>query len=512
VVQLRTCARRRNHLRAAGRLVQSVTVCFAALLAGCSDEPSSPSRQAAITTLRVTVSTSGADADADGYFVHIDRSIGPLPVQSNGSVMFFGLRVGSHTVELSGVAPNCVLDGGGPFVATISSPGLVTDTDLHVTCSALGSVRVTVATTGTDLDRNGYAVIANAVNRPGFASAEIRTSDATAVLRLAAGRYAIRFQGVAANCDGADLGPRELDVVSGVTQTLDFAVVCESPRRLAFVAAFDTPNAEIYTVRSDGTGMARLTNNNAVDTDPAWSPDGSRIAFTSERDVRRAIYVMNEDGSDVKRLTPLTWDSFRPAWSPDGSRIAFVSFRDGNTDLYVMNADGTGEQRLTNDIALDTDPAWSPDGARIAFSSERDGNAEIYVMNADGSAVTRLTNNKPADGHPAWSPDGTRLAFTTTQCNNAPYSNQCYPVVLIAGATVSPVEVGPGDDPAWSPDGRQIAVTRVVCDYYYYYYDFDCSNTGLGILVPFTNGTPGTQEAWDPQVTLGPHGKPTWRP
>ena len=497
-----TCAEDRRS--AARRSILTATfACFLAPLVGCSDDPSAP----AIGKLSVKVSTSGDDADPDGYLVIIDQTRRPVRVQANGSVVIYGVAVGSHSVDLIEVEPNCVVDGG-TAVATISSPGAVTDMDLHVTCSALGSVRVTVATTGTDLDGNGYTVVARATSFPGSVNGSLPTSDATTVLRLAAGRYVTALQGVAANCDGGDIGPREIDVVSGATQTLDFAVVCEPARRLAYVAAFETVNAEIYSIRSDGTGAVRLTNNLVEDTDPAWSPDGTRIAFTSRRDGWQAIYVMNEDGSNIMRLTPLTWASFHPAWSPDGTQIAFVSIRDViAADVYVMNADGTGERRLTDHRALDTDPAWSPDGARIAFSSERDGNAEIYVMNADGSGVTRLTTDTLQDGHPAWSPDGTRLAFSRTQCVGG-WSGYCYPGVYVTSLQGPPVAVGPGADPAWSPDGRKLAVRRLACDYY----DPTCSTVGLGILVPFMDANPGSQQAWDPELTAGQHGKPAWRP
>ena len=513
MVQLRVSTRRRSHCLAAAHFIACLRACFLALVVGCSDDPSAPPPplpKAAVGTLRVTVSTSGADVDTDGYQVSIDQSGTVLQLGSNGSVTFSGVKVGTYQVTLSGVAPNCVLDGGPSNVAVLSS-GIATDVSLHVTCSAFGNVRVTVATTGDDRDGNGYAVAVNGNPVSYFASADISTSDATAVVRVPAGHYTIQLRGLAANCDGADLGPRELDVVSGATDTLNFAIACEPARRLAFVVD-SSSNAEIYTVRSNGAGMLRLTSNDAEDTDPAWSPDGSRIAFTSARDGRRAIYVMNEDGSNVKRLTPLTWDSVRPTWSPDGSRIAYASDRGGNTDVYVMNADGTGEQRLTTHLARDSDPAWSPDGTRIAFASERDGHAQIYVMSADGSGVTRRANTSTVDTHPAWSPDGTRLAFTGTRCaEGAPFSVSCSSSVFVARLTGTPVEVGGGYDPAWSPDGRRIAVTKFVCDYYYYY-DGECSITGLGMLVPFTDGRSGFQQAWDPELTSGPHSKPAWRP
>jgi TolB protein len=122
---------------------------------------------------------------------------------------------------------------------------------------------------------------------------------------------------------------------------------------------------------------------------------------------------MNPDGSGVTRLTSLTSPNVAPAWSPDGSNIAFASYRDGNYEVYVMNADGSSQTRLTNNAASDGfygvsqselyyGITWSPDGTQLAFISRRDGNLEIYRMEADGSNQTRLTTTATSDSFPDW--------------------------------------------------------------------------------------------------------------
>ena len=157
-------------------------------------------------------------------------------------------------------------------------------------------------------------------------------------------------------------------------------------------------------MNADGSGVEQLTDNDYLDDGPAWSPDGGRIAFYSDREeggdgLVCGIYVMNSDGSGVSRLSGASGScsSGRLAWSPDGDRIVFDSW----FDIYVANADGSGVVLLTNNtFPNDLSPAWSPDGERIAFHSNRGGDWGIYVMNADGSGAVRL-----AEGYdPSWSP------------------------------------------------------------------------------------------------------------
>jgi len=164
-----------------------------------------------------------------------------------------------------------------------------------------------------------------------------------------------------------------------------------------------------------------LLHTGSEPTRPAWSPDGSKIAFASDRDdpANRDIYLVTIDGTGVSRLTTDPATDRRPWWSPDGNRIVFASDRGGNFDLYVMNADGSNVARLTTHPADDDNPSWSPDGSKIAFHSQRDSNYEIYVMDADGTNVVRLTDHHMSNSSPAWSPDGTRIVFQSNRVATA---------------------------------------------------------------------------------------------
>jgi Tol biopolymer transport system component len=228
--------------------------------------------------------------------------------------------------------------------------------------------------------------------------------------------------------------------------------------KIAFQSERDGGDDEIYVMNADGTGVVRLTNNPGVDATPVWSPDGTKIAFRSTRaGADREIFVMNADGTGVVQLTTggpgLDGE---PAWSPDGTKIAFASVRAGlDFEIYVMNADGTGVVRLTNSPGADLNPAWSPDGAKIAFDSQRDGNDEIYVMNTDGTGVVRLTANAGVDTRPAWSPDGAKIAFDA-QRGGADFAIY---VMNADGTGVLRLTTSSGVDfsPAWSRDGTRIA-------------------------------------------------------
>ena len=155
---------------------------------------------------------------------------------------------------------------------------------------------------------------------------------------------------------------------------------------------------------------------------PSYSPDGSKIAFAASFATIEGwqIFVVDTDGSDLTCLSPKEVRDYAPAWSPDGARIAFFSERDSNLEIYVMNADGSDTTRLTNNKTDDGYPVWSPNSTKIAFISNRDGQRDIYIMNADGSSVTRLTNNSISEASLSWSPDGTKIAFSGNSDSDEP--------------------------------------------------------------------------------------------
>jgi Tol biopolymer transport system component len=219
-------------------------------------------------------------------------------------------------------------------------------------------------------------------------------------------------------------------------------------------------NLDIWRIRGDGLFPTQLTNNPKDEDWPSYSPDNSKILFTSTRDGGdEEIYVMNADGSGPTRLTNSLGRDYEPAWSPDGTKIVFVSKRDASTgDLYVMNANGSGVTKITVDPAPDVEPSWgntggqgrivftsnrsgsnqlytvNPDGSglfgpittaganyqakwnhvsnRIAFVSDRDGHPEVYTMRQGGEEQFRLTNNAFASWWPSYSPDNSKIVFT----------------------------------------------------------------------------------------------------
>jgi Tol biopolymer transport system component len=154
-------------------------------------------------------------------------------------------------------------------------------------------------------------------------------------------------------------------------------------------------------LRSANGKLTDLTNGVGTNFEPAVSPDGTKVAFISNRDGVDSVYVMSIAGGPAKRLTRNTKNEEEPSWSPDGKQIVYVDGRVGHDELAVMNADGSGSHLITHTdpLADNEEPQWSPDGTKIIFATNT---GFVYTMNADGTGLKKIaTGDDPVWGtHP----------------------------------------------------------------------------------------------------------------
>ena len=261
----------------------------------------------------------------------------------------------------------------------------------------------------------------------------------------------------------------------------------------------------IFTMNADGSEVTQITDNQTFNFAPAWSPDGTKIAFDTPRNGGESeIYLMNADGSSQAGFSPPAF-GIDAAWSPDGKKIAY--WQDYVGIIYVMNADGSNQKPLTNGAAFDLEPSWSPDGSKIVFSSYRDGQTEIYVMDPDGSNQTRLTNDVVNyDEEPVWSPDGSRIAFTKyLGCIDFGVGIFCEgaQIMLMQADGSNLTYLTGGNDLAWSsfstwsPDGTQLAFEgNVVGEVYAIRAD------GSGLVDLTNNDADDFFPSWGPVASL----------
>ncbi|MFW6083811.1 MAG: hypothetical protein ACODAA_01205, partial [Gemmatimonadota bacterium] len=427
-------------------------------LAACGDDdggPTDPDPDPTTGSVEVSASTTGEEPDPDGYTVTLDGANGQS-LAIDGTVTFEDVDEGEHAIELTDVAANCSVDGANPKSRTVTAGETATAT-FDVVCTATtGSIEVTAATTGDTLDADGYEI-----SLDGGTPETVGVDGTVTFADVPAGDHDLEISDVQRNCSVSGDLTTTVTVTAEETATADFDVSCQpalfnrilfyttggsgglhvinpdgtdpvhligsvgdvlpgaiSPDGTSIVFTGETADgAEIFIAAIDGTGAMRITNNSVPDLFPTWSPDGTRIAFLSDRNGTSDpgnIYVMDVDGSNVTPITDDPDEEGRPVWSPDGSLIAFGRGNDGVGDVFVVEPDGTGETNLTDDPAMDGDPAWSPDGSRITFVSTRaSGDAEIYAMDADGSNVDRITSEPGIERWPAYTPDGTAIVYTT---------------------------------------------------------------------------------------------------
>lgn len=236
--------------------------------------------------------------------------------------------------------------------------------------------------------------------------------------------------------------------------------------QLAFASSRDGI-PQIFVMNIDGTGARKVTQLADGACQPAWSPDGSQLAFTSPCRNNKSSYpgssvwIIQADGSGQRALASAPGGDFDPAWSPLGDKIAFTSLQDGRPQIYTMNVDGTGRTNVSSNRANDSEPSWSPNGSQIIFTSIRDQAHEVWIMTADGGSPLRYSRSSDRDdSRPNWSPDGQYLSFDQVvggvsrlvvmqfKDGGAPETRVC---------PDGPLSVQPMGEPSWSPDGLWLA-------------------------------------------------------
>jgi len=232
------------------------------------------------------------------------------------------------------------------------------------------------------------------------------------------------------------------------------------PPRVLVVSTEKEGNWEIYLVQPTTGETKNLTNHKATDTDPAWSPDGKRIAFVSDRDGSREIWMMKPDGTEMQQVTKKSGACTSLQWSPDSKQIAFVSNKTGNDNIYTVDVASGKILQLTKKPNPCRQPAWSPDGKKITYTIFG-GRWHGYIMNADGTEEEGISGESGAVDM-VWSPDGTQIAFTDAR------GSRGWRLFVMSADGKNAKLLNKNDNgygnvyPQWSPDGKRISYGEMV--------------------------------------------------
>jgi WD40 repeat protein len=501
-----------------------------------------------LTSNAVSVAASGSSSGgsvASGSRTYISLPPGTLPGASSVSIRVerTGTVVSALMAE-GGLDPVAVPAAAGDILSLTLGPSSIMASVWRFEVSAIRMPPVIVRTRpeknkrDVPLNASIVVVFSEPIDPASLTpqNFELRSAGSTVAGQLTfmnGGFTTVEFT-PAANLVGAS--DYELVLRTGIRDT--DGTPLESPASITFTTADPAPTGvtqlafvrdnQIYVGNADGTGLVQLTNtvDGVWNDDPAWSPDGQRLAFSRylRGDNGPEIYVMNADGSNVVRRTQgcecakEPSGAGEPSWSPDGRTIAFTRDYDGNeSGIYVVDAVGNSAARVLLDSpGFDFHPVWSPDGRQIAFGSQWQldepspwwtwtlPSYDLWIMNADGSGIHPLLE-WPTAAHPmvhhfnhSWSPDGRKLALGVFYMD-LDANPQVWADIAVMNADGSGLRTiahsGSNAAPAWSPDGRMIA------------FGSDCVAAGCRPSIRFVL-VDGSAEG----IIMTNANKPAWRP
>lgn len=224
--------------------------------------------------------------------------------------------------------------------------------------------------------------------------------------------------------------------------------------KIAYTVQSGKGNKDIFTMDMDGFNPTAVTKNKSINIGANWSPDGTKIVFTSYMKGNPDLYVVSVGKKDYKRITPGSGSNITPKYSPDGTQLAFSSSIGGMSNLYLISPSGGQMRQLTKTNVIDVAPTWSPDGGIVVFSSERAGGLHIYKTAATGGGVQRLTFVGYQNDMPDYSPIGDKIVFAGREGGT-------FDIFMMNsdGSNIQRLTIGSGSNehPSFSPDGRFIA-------------------------------------------------------
>lgn len=223
--------------------------------------------------------------------------------------------------------------------------------------------------------------------------------------------------------------------------------------RIAYISKAGTRRHTTYKLLvadADGYNARAIVVSPEPLMSPAWSPDGTRLAYVSFEEQRSIVYVQNV--ADGKRMIVAESKGINsaPAWSPDGTRLALVLSKDGNPDIYLYRFADRSLTQLTFNPAIDTEPSWSPDGRALVFTSDRAGRPQIYRMSVDGDNVQRLTFENDYNARASYSPDGKMLTLISGK--RGEYHAALFHIQ--EGALQTLTDTALDESPTFAPNGR----------------------------------------------------------
>ncbi len=375
-------------------------------------------------------------------------------------------------------------------VATVASLPLlapvIADAQLRVEISGVGAVQIPVAVANfageqaseqsihaivrADLERSGVFRIVDTNDTLSEKSAvdvaawKGRGVDAVAtgsVTRMANGRIDVRYK-LTDTIRGGELSALGLTVLDQFSRLAAHRVADDIFEKMTGVrGAFATRIA--YVARSGSEYRLEIADSDGENAfvalrstepiiSPAWSPDGSKLAYVSFESKKPVIYVQELATRKRVAVANFKGSNSAPAWSPDGRKLAIALSRDGSTQIYLINADGSELKRLTQSSYIDTEPCFAPDGQSIYFTSDRNGEPQIFRMNVDGSGVKRITFNGAYNISPSISPDGKMLAYVSRRDRRF----QVYVLDLISNQETRLSDSAHDESPSFAPNGRYI--------------------------------------------------------